>query len=443
MILNLFFISLLGTVTYIVMNYHKLIIKTSKLSEENITAHLEFQSATETVYLAYIQAKVKYLTQLSSCTNTVKPFLEALNTGHGCDQDIAVQIFTSGDEVEYPNAMAIMEKFYYYDSGCTIHKDKSDCMSQSNKMITINKSNYKEGYLTPIHDYRYDFYILQSLPDKGQLEFLVILTRDKSDTIFAETKKRFFSLDDSMETSDGNMETSGSGMAHMDADGKVVNSAPSPLDRCGGKPWGKLLLFDPLTSTCNSFSMLGGVDGLAYYKGRYFGFRPSDGQVFDLLSTFAPGKITLEEDGTLDGTGALKIFPSYSKALLSHSQDITLIEDDIYTISSNGVIGLMDLTADDGTGNKGAIISICDLAKLGWMQNYDGILALAKSSKLGDISKVGNIATFYLKTSNGDLLNVNVEIISDTGNGHYSCTVTKDKTTQEIEFKRSYGFDRV
>ena len=224
-------------------------------------------------------------------------------------------------------------------------------------------------------------------------------------------------------------------MAHMEPDGRVTQENPSPLDRCGDAvPWASLNLYDKDDSICKSFAKMGGGAGIAFYEDRYFGFRPYDGQVFDLITSSSNGIFFVEEDGSVDGE---KLFPPYDKELLTNVNDITVIGEGIYTVSgfvNSARIGYLDMS---GTPK---VKPICNLKAAGWPQSFDGITAHRWSDNIGKGSNLPNglFATFYLKTSAGSLLTA----IVWTEGGVPKCVAVKDKNMQEIEYRRTYGFDR-
>ncbi len=405
--------SLVGGVAYIAMNIQSYFIKSVKLSEESIEFQNEYYSAADTLYYAYKQEEQRYHKTLASC-GKAKPFIEAIKKGSGCNSSVTVFKKGTGDGALYD----------FGNNGCLIRESSSSCEDGQSHVLSIKSNHAGSGSINPFSYYEYDFYIFGLIPEKNIIEFLAIISdRTSGKRILGGKRKRTFALVDSVRN-----------IAHIEADGRVTEENPSPLSRCAGQPWQTLKSFNPTNLKCEEYTILGGAEGLAYYNGRYFGFRSFDGQIFDMMATITGGSILVNQNGTNNGQ---KIFPRYDKSYLFNTNDITLIDDTIYFVTGGGLdayIGVLDMNQTPPVRKP-----VCKVGEMGWAQNYDGILATDRSQDLVDQTKIGNSATFYLKSSGGDLLTFFVLI---NNSGLYECYGLKDYNLQQIEYKRTYGFDR-
>src|SRR5205823_250527 len=170
---------------------------------------------------------------------------------------------------------------------------------------------------------------------------------------------------------------------------------PDPLSYCQGQhPWADFLIYNPLARKCLRFAQLGGGTGLAYYRARYFGFRPFDGQVIDLMAATMSDTYFVDEAGTVDGTNP--VFPSYKMDNLRNADDITVIGDQVYYValgSAQAHIGVLDKSTS--TLDRKVV---CPIGAMGYGQSYEGIAALGSSTPL--IPEAGDgittrMATFF------------------------------------------------
>jgi hypothetical protein len=399
---------------FVFMNWQKLSLKSIKMAEEGVEFQMDYYSAADTLFHAYKQEEQRYFKSLSNCA-TVRPFIQALKEGSSCETE--VEVFKPGTEGSASN-------LYQFVGGCKIEFDESDCGSGVSQVLKIAHTA-GGGSLSPFRFYSFEFYIFVIIPEKSQIEFLIVSTDETNQNrIIGDKRKRTFALVDNVRN-----------IAHIEADGRVTEENPSPTNRCGGKAWSDLMNFNPANLNCEKFSILGGAYGLAFYKDRFFGFR-SDGQVFDLTASLTNEIIMVTEDGKREG---IKVFPPYSKEVLFNINDITVIKETIYFVHGNG--GDSKISAQVANGSNFDSRLICDLSAMGWSQSYDGILATSRSQDLIDLVNVGNTATFYLKSSGGDLITI-MAVVDPSSSTGYTCYGYKDINLQEVEYKRTYGFDR-
>ena len=96
--------------------------------------------------------------------------------------------------------------------------------------------------------------------------------------------------------------------------------------------------------------------------------------------------------------------------------------------------------------------TLCKLGQMGWAQAHLGLAALATSDPLYAVKSsdtAPRLATFYLKTSGGDL---RMLVVHHPGgplaagdadySGVHTCMVFSDSSQQQIEYARTLGFDR-
>lgn len=408
-------------------------------------SHTTFSGA-ETMLFAYRLAQMKYIKEVAAkgCT-TAKPFLSALKEGSGCPAEPGgdITVFSQADALEYSNL-----PFAYVtssgSSGCLISTNSSNCGSESRNLLTApvvggdvsqspdpSNPGSAPGYLFTLHAVN---------PDKGILEFNATVTSMGSNNQLS-MQRYAFAIRNFLPNA-----------AHLEADGRVTQENPDPLSKCPGSTWATFLLFNPSNQKCEPFSQLGSGTGLAFYNHRFFGFRPFDGQIIDILAANSGNTYLVDENGTM---GSDTVFIPYKKDSLINVDDITVIQTQVagtkdkpastggqlYFVAGQGSsahIGMLDM------GNNGDRVKICDLGAQGWSQAYEGIASLSFSDPLIDTGSDGitgsRLAVFFLKTSGGDYLTASV--LKQKNRPGYTCHITKENNLQQIEYSRTYGFDR-
>lgn len=379
---------------------------------------IDTESAIETFLQAYRLAQVSYLQTTAGCP-TANSFAQALQSGSNCAAGGTVWSGTS----------PMSDLFSYPGGGCQISTGGSSCAAAPTDVVTIGVTSANQS----INHNRFKITFLRSWPEFKNIEFLLTNLDDP------KSRGIHFVINDFFQN-----------LAHMENDGRVTQENPLGSYPCAGQPWATYQVLDPNTNSCRIFAQLGGGSGLAFYQSRYFGFRPADGLVIDLLaaagstnpSTYAVDYAT----GTIGGGGD-PVFPPYpnpndAKVSLLNVDDLTTIQNQIYYVSGQGPGAQIGFVAPDGTRTI-----VCQLGQLGWAQSYSGIAALSWSDALLrnpsdplDGNLVQRLAVFYLKTTTGDLLNA--AVLSD-GNSNFSCAVTKNTNVQQVEYRRTDGFDRV
>jgi hypothetical protein len=378
---------------------------------QNTRSTLNSASGIEVFLVAYRFAEIHYHRTLKNC-DTVRPFYRALKEGSACNRP--VNVFHSS------NTHLNQGVYSYEGEGCRITSNSSSCNTGVHKLVSVGHQDEAESF----NQSKYIFNILSIQPEKQIVEFLM-------DFQSANTRATRFSFA---------IRSSLNNTAHLEYDGRVTQANPDPLYPCPGQPWATYFLYNSKNRQCLNFQQLGSGTGLTYYKGRYFGFRPMDGQVIDLnaASAEASGSYLVNESGMV---GTENRFPAYRKEPLVNVDDITIIEDQIYYVALSGDsahIGALD------PRNLNRRIRVCNLGEQGWSQAYTGIGSMGWSDPLLPVDNVDyntdRIARFFLKTDAGDLFTAFV--IANSAGTNFECFVTKDNDMQEIEYKRTYGFEK-
>lgn len=389
------------------LSMHRSALWSSNVRRSVSKMSIDATSAVETALLAYRIAEMKYTTLVSRC-GAAHPFLQALKDGTGCQSNF--HVFTPEDVSLGGDASGVIEiggaiEYPSTSAGCEIRERSSSCPTPSSG-TPLFKTKLATG--------EFSFYLTGVDLEKHTTQWNLI--KEEGD---ARTTTRF------------ELRTSLTNTVHIEGDGRVTQQNPDPVSKCPGKPWANYSLYDSELNRCLGFGRLGGGSGLAFYHKRYYGLRPSDGKIIELA-----------QGNRSRGISSQNGFPCYDPNLLVNADDITLIEDQIYYVTRQGntaVIGGLKATAPGACSQVKQ--TVCDLGRKGWGQGYEGIAALSSSDRLFFQGEAlgSRFATFYLKTTGGDLLTALV-MVNDQG--AYDCHVYKDATLQHIEFKRTYGFER-
>jgi hypothetical protein len=381
-------------------------------------AQTQLATGIETMVLAYRLAEVKYIRSVKDCSSA-KPFIRALKEGSGCDVSSYVSVFSSA-----PDDPGEADGLYSYPGpGCTITQSSSTCANAGRRVLLLVENALSAA--TPART-KYEFRLIAADPAQQVLHMLAVVTPGSPGA-------RSFNNEFAIRTSLPNT-------AHVEsADNRITQQQPDPLSKCKGKPWATMEVYDGGSSSCQEFGQLGGGYGLAFYQGSYFGLRPEDGQVVDVLAVgtnFSPSTYMVAENGTVGGRNA---FPPYQRELLMNADDFTVSGGEVAVVSGLSNEARIDLLADStGTMDRR---TICPLGTLGWAQSYAGIAAMSWNEPLDPPPNSGasfRFGAFALKTVTGDFLTAAVVAVG----GAYECVVFKDSSLQEVEYKRTLGFDR-
>ncbi|MEK6705847.1 MAG: hypothetical protein AABZ06_08660, partial [Bdellovibrionota bacterium] len=332
------------------------------------------------------------------------------------------------------NDIGVKDGVYTYPagSGCDISATTSSCSGLIQKpLIEVGSSDDNQK----IAGNSYKIYLMAIVPEKNIVEFQSETTQNVPGGAVVTVTKNAFAIRSTLTNA-----------AHLESDGRVTQENPDPLAKCKGNAWGDFPIFDTQETLCKNFVQLGSGTGMAYFQGRYFGFRPADGQIIDMISASNASATSylVGEDVKLTGGGTQEIFPKYCKDALVNVDDVTVVGKQIYFVAGQGTnahIGFLDTGIGVSCTDASARKRICELGEKGWAQAYAGIASPSWSEELwpkpenvGDQSS----ATFFLKTDAGDFLTA-VVISQSTG---FTCAIFKDATLQQVEYKRTLGFDR-
>lgn len=395
-------------------------------------------SGAETMLFSYRLAQIQYIKEISNqnCT-AAKPFIRALKEGSGCPD--AITVFSESDASDYSN---LPFSYLANSGGCVISTSFSSCGRGAKNLVVApviggdrtqipdpSNPNSVPGYI----------FSLQNIDiDKGILEFNASYT-SSGDNNRLSTQRYAFAIRGFLPNA-----------AHLEGDGRVTQETPDPLSKCPGSAWATFLVFNPSNQKCEQFSQLGSGTGLAFYNHRFFGFRPFDGQVVDMLAANSDSSYMVDENGNVENNS---VFIPYKKSALINVDDITVIptqnaETETTPASLGGQVYYV--AGQGSSANIGVLLSngdrkiVCDLGGQGWGQGYEGIASLSFSDPLiqttGDGMTGSRLAVFFLKTSGGDYLTASVLKIPSSP--VFICHVAKENNLQQIEFSRTYGFDR-
>lgn len=456
--------TMLFTIMLFISNFVSVSAKKIQATRYNLTS----QSMIETFLVAYRYAEMNYLSQVGGCST--KTFIQALTSGHGCASagggSGIVSVFSLND---IPSDVRVSEYVplydYFFDPNLCVIKENEGIKCNGRKppfkLITIGVSRSSDtaeverATKQRIENKSIEFSFNSTQLDKYIVEIISEII-DNSDN---KTNKLAFAVRSTLQNA-----------AHLEVDGRVTQQNPDPTARCPGSAWASYLVFNPIKNECESFVNLGSGTGLAFYLGRYFGLRSFDGQIVDLLkiSDLSSDSYFVNPSTGKTCESCPTVFPKFNPDVLVNTDDITLIDDQIYLVKGMGEEARISVLDSDGEE-----LRVCPLGKWGWAQSYTGIASVSWSQALlASSPPFSRMASFYLKTDSGDLLSA--QILSQQGNGSYPgcmldtdndgvgdedltvnfsygtptkhfrscCFIAKDANQQEIEYKRTLGFDR-
>ncbi len=416
---GLLILTIIGIISLVLTQMSSMFSRVTKRKIKDTRASVEQATGIETMLVAYRYAEMQYLSAMTGCSSA-NSFLEALKNGSGCATPVIV--FSSGTTDKGTTTDGTGKALYSFPgAGCTISQNSSTCKSGTHELVQSGGDDATR--MIASSNITYKFYLTAPVPERHIAEFSGLIIDGDIKTKYA------FAIRATLPNA-----------AHLEADGRVTQESPDPLAKCSGSEWADFLVFNTAGRKCQRFTQLGGGTGLAYYEGRYFGFRPFDGQIIDMLYAADTSSTTylVGEDGKV---GSEKLFPTYEKSVLINVDDITLAGDEIYYVAgigSDAHIGAYDPTVANTKRRK-----ICALGQDGWGQAYDGIASLSSSDPLLPQEEDSTrIATFFLKTSGGDMLTTVVIATGAAAATTYQCYTVKDSTLQTVEYKRTFGFDR-
>jgi hypothetical protein len=473
-VFSLFTMLSVGGLALLFLRYHDQHLKVTHAKVKNTRFSVQMASGVETMLAMYRLAEISYNSAMNNCpSGTGRAFLRALKEGHGCtDAGMGtINVFGNADAAGITDVSNSFS--YMIPSGCRIDRDTPLTCGTTQLPVKLATIGIQRTGVTAAQAARqkldgasFEFVLNAVIPANQIVEFVADVTPAKYTGDAASnpgTKfRRGFAIRGSLPFT-----------AHIEADGRVTQDAPDPISRCPIEPWQTARIYNPGNRTCESFVQLGGGTGLAFYQGRYFGFRPADGQVIDMLtaSQASASSYLVEENGTV---GGVPVFPQYRKDMLRNADDITTVGSQIYYVGGQvreGHIGTLTfsnlanpvppLSPAPPPGTP-LLIPICRIGRLNWGQSFVGLASLDWGEQIipSDAADAAvprtRLATFFLKSATGDLLTAVVRsaegplpaspscaAFTAFSRTYWSCcTVFKDADLQQIEYHRTWGFDR-
>ncbi len=397
-------------------------LKASKIASRTAISASVTKSAIETFLLAWRHNELAYIKAGSGC-NRLNSFIVALREGSGC-ASVDITVLGIGMQSSDPFVGAGTYDYSVSGNGCKITEKSSTCSSYSSEFLELTKP----GQMILNHSFHFS---LANIYPSSQMAEINVRIRDQNQST---PTRMTFALRDNFVN-----------LVHLDPVGRVVQERPDPLSRCPSNAWAPYLAY--IGGTCRTFDILGSGTGLASYKNRYFGFRSQDGTFIDLAalsSGAAASSYIVKPNGVVDGAG--KVFVSYPDPSdpansLRNVDDVTLIDEQVYFVA--GVSDSTKIGVVTPSATKFEFKTICPLGKAGWAQSNSGLAVAAWSEPLvampGDPISGTRYAKFFIKSDSGDLLTTFV--VSD-GVSNFECYTFKDPLLQQIEYRRTMGFDR-
>ncbi len=264
-------------------------------------------------------------------------------------------------------------------------------------------------------------------------------------------------------------------LAHMNHSGQVLRDRADPIHPCGQEAWDLVrYLKDGRCLELQDFAL---SQALGYYKGRFFGLEPSSGKVV-LLDPDRSGDLSVDPlTGRVQPVGE-QVFGdqvlfkyginngSDGMRLLQDADDFTITDREIYFLRSAENTSITLRLISVRSDNSVAYPSLCDLSEMGWGQTFEGIVAAAGQPRLFKYNASNNSnggwsdhnttppVLLGLKNTNGAFLQLALRLIpggtqmadrppGSIANVPVNCYALYAEEEQQVEFKRTYGFDRV
>ena len=238
---------------------------------------------------------------------------------------------------------------------------------------------------------------------------------------------------------------------HMSStDAKMVNERSYAKDPCLNSPWSSFELL--ISGTCSQVPNLGSGSGLAFYEGNYFGLRPFDGTVVSMKDLNAASYF-VQENGNLGGT---PVFPEHKREALQNVDDFEVIGLDqglkkIVTVLGSG---LQTRLAYYDTGSQ-QMVTICKLGEMDFGRSFSGLAAAPGNQDIFNVSSSSSVATFYLKSDSGEIVNlaikmasavpyagIEAQFVSTVGGKKFVCAAIKDRLDRDVENARTLGLTK-
>ena len=248
-------------------------------------------------------------------------------------------------------------------------------------------------------------------------------------------------------------------LAHIDHSSRVIRDRNDPVHPCGANAWDLVRILQ--NGNCVDFGFLAGGTSIAYYKGNFFGLHRDSGRIL-LLDPSRTGDLRIDpRTGRLGSSaGELVLFP-YStfhpstQDLLRGIDDFTITDHEIfYTKAAENQPMRLNIISSRNNGTL-AHTPLCDLSAMGWGQSFEGIAATSTSTRIfkasGGLAPIDSPPVILgLKNSNGALAYIALKRFSPGDprpvgsiSPFVNCYAFYSEEEQQVEFKRTYGIDRV
>jgi len=414
--------AIIGAVIFRVIDNSK---KNSQINLEEDSVAIYMSSALETFLPALDLAESKYMEFIHNCDPSVS-FLDALLIGHQCASIGSIPVFEPSDLVLLDPAE---RNLFQYLGRWMINQNSVQAPAQ-NAVVRIPL----------VAPYAVEFYLDGIIPQKSWIIMNAILLKDG---VQVYTRKVSLYL----KTQDY--------MLHVESsNGRISQELQNPQNQCLTGAW---MEFNTLRGgACAPLDLVGGINGLASYRDRIFGFINYNGMVVDLTIPF-PTSNQVNENGTIAG---VPVFPQYRRDNLIGADDIEVIGEDsgdpqLYYIRGQGStvhIGYSDYASNSN-------YHVCDLGALGWSQSYSGMgVSIGSNRLIPTLSSNPSVtsANFTLKSDSGDFFNVRVrsqrsaanydpslpaaaKITNATFSRTFVCIVQKVNLPPSPEYRRTLG----
>lgn len=403
----------------------------------------DMQSAIDSFIAIFRQAESSYVNFVTSSSCPVaKPFYIALANGSGC----TTAAHPSFDPTQVADSGPARANWACIigNSSALSSADNATCLDpkvERQPLIHFSDPAHQIGGRT------FEFWLESVSPREKEIVFRVRSRRSlPNGSTEREERTVYFSP------------MFGS-LAHIDHSSRVIRDRNDPVHPCGANAWDLARILQ--NGNCVDFGFLAGGTAIAYYKGNFFGLHRDSGRIL-LLDPSRTGDLRIDpRTGRLgDANGEPVLFP-YStfhpstQDLLRGIDDFTITDREIfYTKSAENQPMYLNIISSRNNGTL-ANTRLCNLSEMGWGQSFDGIAATSTSTRIftasGGLAPVNTPPVILgLKNSNGALVYIALKRFSPGGprpvgsiSPFVNCYAFYSEEEQQIEFKRTFGIDRV
>ncbi len=399
-------------------------VQSSSVQRKFSKSRLIVTSAVETFMGAMKHSEAKYFIHMRNC-QSANLFFSSLMNGHSCDvlgSGFSLPIFGASDLQGLDADEAALISF---QSGWQIRYNQK-ALAPSDRLVATIKV---EG-----QDVRIYFYGVSPLKDRAAFGAESATKQGPQRVLFS-----LFASDSA-------------NRVHMSSsDAKMVSERSYSKDPCLNTPWSSFELL--ISGSCAQVPNLGSGNGLAFYEGNYFGLRPFDGTVVS-MKDLNGATYFVQENGTLGGQD---VFPPHVRLALQNVDDFEVIGLDQ---------GLKKIVAVLGSGLQTRLayydsvsqqmVTICKLGEMDFGRSFSGLAAAPGNQDIFNFGSVSSsVATFYLKSDSGEIVNLAVKVaaavpysgleaqyVSTIGGKKFVCAAIKDRQSKDVENARTLGLTK-